>query len=407
MKPIGTPLSPSATRVMLLGSGELGKEVLIALQRLGVETIAVDRYDNAPGQQVAHHARTITMSDPAALRALIEAEKPDLVVPEIEAIATPVLEALEAEGLRVIPTARAARLTMDREGIRRLAAETLGLPTSPYRFCDSLAELQAAIDGDGRADGPPGIGYPTVVKPVMSSSGKGQSKIDAPGDVKTAWDCAMAGGRVGPGRVIVEGFIDFDYEITLLTVRALGEGGQVETHFCEPIGHVQVSGDYVESWQPHAMHPAALQRARDIAKAVTDNLGGQGLFGVELFVKGEQVWFSEVSPRPHDTGMVTMITQWQNEFELHARAILGLPVDTTLKSPGASAVIYGGVEAAGIVFDGVADALRVPHSEIRLFGKPESFVKRRMGVALVHDADVERARVQAKLAASKVKPRAA
>ena len=407
MKPIGTPLSPSATRVMLLGSGELGKEVLIALQRLGVETIAVDRYDNAPGQQVAHHARTITMSDPAALRALIEAEKPDLVVPEIEAIATPVLEALEAEGLRVIPNARAARLTMDREGIRRLAAETLGLPTSPYRFCDSLAELQAAIDGDGRADGPPGIGYPTVVKPVMSSSGKGQSKIDSPGDVKTAWDFAMAGGRVGPGRVIVEGFIDFDYEITLLTVRALGEGGQVETHFCEPIGHVQVSGDYVESWQPHAMHPAALQRARDIAQAVTDNLGGQGLFGVELFVKGEQVWFSEVSPRPHDTGMVTMITQWQNEFELHARAILGLPVDTTLKSPGASAVIYGGVEAAGIVFDGVADALRVPHSEIRLFGKPESFVKRRMGVALVFDADVERARGQAKLAASRVKPRRA
>jgi phosphoribosylglycinamide formyltransferase 2 len=408
MKPIGTPLSPSATRVMLLGSGELGKEVLIALQRLGVETIAVDRYDNAPGQQVAHHARTITMSDPAALRALIETEKPDLVVPEIEAIATPVLEALEAEGrVRVIPTARAARLTMDREGIRRLAAETLGLPTSPYRFCDSLAELQAAVDGTDLADGQPGIGYPNIVKPVMSSSGKGQSKLDSPADVKKAWDYAMAGGRVGPGRVIVEGFIAFDYEITLLTVRALGEGGRVETHFCEPIGHVQVSGDYVESWQPQPMQPAALQRAREIAKAVTDNLGGQGLFGVELFVKGEQVWFSEVSPRPHDTGMVTMITQWQNEFELHARAILGLPVDTTLKSPGASAVIYGGVEAAGIVFDGVADALRVPHSEIRLFGKPESFVKRRMGVALVFDADVQRARVQAKLAASKVKPRAA
>ena len=405
MKPIGTPLSPSATRVMLLGSGELGKEVLIALQRLGVETIAVDRYDNAPGQQVAHHARTITMSDPAALRALIEAEKPDLVVPEIEAIATPVLEALEAQGaVRVIPTARAARLTMDREGIRRLAAETLGLPTSPYKFCDSLAELQAAIDG---ADSQAGIGYPNIVKPVMSSSGKGQSKIDAPDGVQNAWDCAMAGGRVGPGRVIVEGFIDFDYEITLLTVRALGQDGQVETHFCEPIGHVQVSGDYVESWQPQPMHPAALQRAREIAKVVTDNLGGQGLFGVELFVKAEQVWFSEVSPRPHDTGMVTMITQWQNEFELHARAILGLPVDTTLKSPGASAVIYGGVEAAGIVFDGVADALQVPHSEIRLFGKPESFVKRRMGVALVFDADVQVARVQAKLAASKVKPRAA
>ena len=405
MKPIGTPLSPQATRVMLLGSGELGKEVLIALQRFGVETIAVDRYEHAPGQQVAHHARTITMSDPVALRALIEAEKPDLVVPEIEAIATPVLEALEAEGkIRCIPTARATRLTMDREGIRRLAAETLGLPTSPYQFCDSLAELQAAIEG---VDGHAGIGYPCIVKPVMSSSGKGQSKITGAGDVQTAWDHAMAGGRVGPGRVIVEGFIDFDYEITQLTVRALGADGSVETHFCEPIGHVQVSGDYVESWQPHAMHPAALQRSRDIAKAVTDNLGGQGLFGVELFVKGEDVWFSEVSPRPHDTGMVTMISQWQNEFELHARAILGLPVDTTLKSPGASAVIYGGVDATGIVFDGVAEALRVPNSEIRLFGKPESFVKRRMGVALVHDEDVQRARMQAKRVASLVKPRAA
>jgi phosphoribosylglycinamide formyltransferase 2 len=398
MTTIGTPLSPSATRVMLLGGGELGKEVLIALQRLGLETIAVDRYDNAPGHQVAHHARTITMSDPAQLKALIEAERPHLVVPEIEAIATPILEELEAAGVvRVIPTARAARLTMDREGIRRLAAETLGLPTSPYRFCDSLAELQAAINE--------GIGYPCIVKPVMSSSGKGQSKIDGPADVQAAWDHAMAGGRVGPGRVIVEGFIDFDYEITLLTVRALGAEGKIETHFCEPIGHVQVAGDYVESWQPHRMAPAALAEARRVAQAVTDNLGGQGLFGVELFVKGEQVWFSEVSPRPHDTGMVTMITQWQNEFELHARAILGLPVDTTLKSPGASAVIYGGVDAAGIVFDGVDEALRVPHSEIRLFGKPESFVKRRMGVALVHDADVAVARTQAKLAASLVKPR--
>ena len=399
MQALGTPHSPNATRVMLLGSGELGKEVLIALQRLGVETIAVDRYEHAPGQQVAHHARTIAMSDPAALRALIEAERPDFVVPEIEAIATQTLEALEAEGVvRVIPTARAARLTMDREGIRRLAAETLGLPTSPYKFCDSLDELQAAIDG--------GIGYPCVVKPVMSSSGKGQSKLDGPADVAQAWDYAMAGGRVSHGRVIVEGFIDFDYEITQLTVRALGADGQVETHFCDPIGHVQVSGDYVESWQPHPMHPAALEESRRSAKAVTDNLGGQGLFGVELFVKGAQVWFSEVSPRPHDTGMVTMITQWQNEFELHARAILGLPVSTALKSPGASAVIYGGVEATGIVFDGVDEALRVPNSEVRLFGKPESFVKRRMGVALVHDADVETARVQARLAASKVRPRA-
>ena len=404
MKPIGTPLSPHATRVMLLGSGELGKEVLIALQRLGVETIAVDRYDNAPGQQVAHHARTIVMSDPDALRALILAEKPDLVVPEIEAIATTALEALEAEGVvRVIPTARAARLTMDREGIRRLAAETLALPTSPYKFCDSLAELQAAIDGVGGK----AIGYPCIVKPVMSSSGKGQSKIDGPADVKKAWDTAMAGGRVSRGRVIVEGFIDFDYEITLLTVRALGADGKVETHFCEPIGHIQVSGDYVESWQPHPMVPAALQRAREVAQAVTDNLGGQGLFGVELFVKGDQVWFSEVSPRPHDTGMVTMATQWQNEFDLHARAILGLPVDTTLKSPGASAVIYGGVDAQGIVFDGVDEALRVPGTELRLFGKPDSFVKRRMGVALARDADVEVARRHAKLAASKVKPRAA
>ena len=397
MTTLGTPLSPSATRVMLLGSGELGKEVLIALQRLGVETIAVDRYDNAPGQQVAHHARTIQMSDPVALRTLIETEKPMLVVPEIEAIATAELQKLEAEGkVRVIPTARAARLTMDREGIRRLAAEALRLPTSPYKFCDSLAELQAAVDG--------GIGYPCIVKPVMSSSGKGQSKIDGPDDVKKAWDYAMAGGRVSHGRIIVEGFIDFDYEITLLTVRAMDERGNVQTHFCEPIGHVQVSGDYVESWQPHPMSPAALELARNIAEEVTQDLGGLGLFGVELFVKGDKVWFSEVSPRPHDTGMVTMITQWQNEFELHARAILGLPVSTALKSPGASAVIYGGVEAKGIVFDGVAEALRVPNSEVRLFGKPESFTKRRMGVALVHDADVNVARRQAKLAASKVKP---
>jgi len=400
MTTFGTPLSSHATKVMLLGSGELGKEVLIALQRLGVETIAVDRYDNAPGQQVAHHARTITMSDPAQLKALIEREQPDLVVPEIEAIATAMLEELEAAGVvRVIPTARAARLTMDREGIRRLAAETLNLPTSPYVFCDSLAELQAAIDSK--------IGYPCVVKPVMSSSGKGQSKIAAPADVAAAWDCAMAGGRVSHGRVIVEGFIDFDYEITQLTVRAVGADGQIETHFCEPIGHIQVSGDYVESWQPHAMRSAALEKSRAIAQAVTANLGGQGVFGVELFVKGDEVWFSEVSPRPHDTGMVTMTTQWQSQFELHARAILGLPVNTALKSPGASAVIYGGVEAQGIVFDGVAEALQVPQTDIRLFGKPESFVKRRMGVALAFDADVQVARERAKLAASKVKPRVA
>jgi phosphoribosylglycinamide formyltransferase 2 len=409
---IGTPLSPTATRVMLLGAGELGKEVLIALQRLGVETIAVDRYEHAPGQQVAHHARTITMSDPAALRALIEAERPLLVVPEIEAIATPELQALEAEGaVRVVPTARAARLTMDREGIRRLAAEALALPTSPYRFCDSLAELQAAID-----DPAAGIGYPCIVKPVMSSSGKGQSKVDGPADVGKAWDYAMAGGRVSHGRVIVEGYIRFDYEITLLTVRSLDAAtGAVRTDFCAPIGHVQVSGDYVESWQPHAMSATALARAQAIARAITDELGraadgsadGLGLYGVELFVQGDEVWFSEVSPRPHDTGLVTLATQWQSEFELHARAILGLPVDVSLKSPGASAVIYGGVEAKGVVFDGVADALAVPGSELRLFGKPESFAKRRMGVALVHDEGVERARERAKLAASRVRPRAA
>ena len=407
MTTLGTPLSPSATKVMLLGAGELGKEVLIALQRLGVETIAVDRYDNAPGQQVAHHAHTITMSDPAQLKALIEAEKPDLVVPEIEAIATPMLEALEAAGtVRVIPTARAARLTMDREGIRRLAAETLGLATSPYRFCDSQAELQAAIDG---SDGHSAIGYPCVVKPVMSSSGKGQSKLDGPADVAAAWAAAMAGGRVSHGRVIVEGFIDFDYEITLLTVRACAADGSgaIETHFCEPIGHVQMAGDYVESWQPQPMAPAALQAARQIAQAVTDDLGGQGVFGVELFVKGDQVWFSEVSPRPHDTGLVTLCTQHQSEFELHARAILGLPVDTTLRNPGASAVIYGGVDAKGIVFDGVAEALAVPGSDLRLFGKPESYAKRRMGVALARAQDVDTARSNAKLAASKVRPRKA
>ena len=404
MTTLGTPLSPHATKVMLLGSGELGKEVLIALQRLGVETLAVDRYDNAPGQQVAHHARTIAMSDPAQLKALIEAERPHLVVPEIEAIATPMLEELEAAGtVRVIPTARAARLTMDREGIRRLAAETLGLPTSPYKFCDSLAELQAAIKGENGV----GIGYPCIVKPVMSSSGKGQSKIDGPADVQKAWDYAMAGGRVSHGRVIVEGFVDFDYEITLLTVRAVGNDGNVQTQFCEPIGHLQVHGDYVESWQPQPMSSVALKRAKAIAQAVTDNLGGQGVFGVELFVQGDQVWFSEVSPRPHDTGLVTLCTQHQSEFELHARAILGLPVDTSLRNPGASAVIYGGVEAAGIVFDGVEEALRVPGTDLRLFGKPESFARRRMGVALARAGDVETARGHAKLAATKVKPRKA
>ncbi len=396
---IGTPHTPAATRVMLLGSGELGKEVLIALQRLGVETIAVDRYPNAPGHQVAHHARTIAMSDPQALRTLIEAERPLLVVPEIEAIATPVLQELEAQGkVRVIPTARAARLTMDREGIRRLAAETLGLPTSPYRFCDSLARLQQAIDE--------GIGYPCIVKPVMSSSGKGQSRVDAPGDVARAWECALAGGRVSHGRVIVEGFVDFDYEITLLTVRAL-EAGEVRTHFCAPIGHLQVDGDYVESWQPHPMSPAALARSQEIARTITDDLGGQGVYGVELFVRGDEVWFSEVSPRPHDTGLVTMVTQWQSEFELHARAILGLPVSTALRSPGASAVVYGGIDAVGVAFEGVAQALEEPGTELRLFGKPESHRTRRMGVALAFDRDIDAARARARRAAAKVRVREA
>ena len=393
---LGNPLSPSATRVMLLGAGELGKEVIIALQRLGVEVIAVDRYVNAPGHQVAHRAYVTDMSDRSALRALIEAEKPHLVVPEIEAIATETLLEVEVEGLaEVIPTARAANLTMNREGIRRLAAETLGLPTSPYVFAGSLAEMTAAA---GK------LGYPVIVKPVMSSSGKGQSRVEGASQLQAAWNYAASGGRVDKGRVIVEGVIDFDYEITLLTVRALGRSGRIETHFCEPIGHVQVKGDYVESWQPQAMSAAALQRAQDIAAAVTGNLGGRGIFGVELFVKGDTVWFSEVSPRPHDTGMVTMATQRQNEFELHARAILGLPVDVSLREPGASAVIYGGMDAAGIAFDGVAEALATPGVDIRLFGKPQAFARRRMGVALATAGSTDAARQLAKAAAAAVKP---
>ena len=394
----GTPLSPSAVRVMLLGAGELGKEVIIALQRLGVETIAVDRYANAPGMQVAHRAHVVTMTDGPALRALIETEKPHIIVPEIEAIATGTLQEIEEEGLaRVIPAARATRLTMDREGIRRLAAEKLGLPVSPYAFAGSQEELRAAIGC--------GIGYPCLVKPTMSSSGKGQSVVRGPEDVARAWEYAMQGGRVNRGRVIVEGFIHFDYEITQLTVRAIGESGETETFFCEPVGHVQCDGDYVESWQPQAMSGPALEKARAIAGAITGDLGGLGLFGVELFVKGDQVWFSEVSPRPHDTGLVTLASQRLSEFELHARAILGLPVDVSLRSPGASAVIYGGIAAEGIAFDGVTDALAVPGVDLRLFGKPESFVKRRMGVAISVGADVEEARKRAKLAASRVKPR--
>jgi phosphoribosylglycinamide formyltransferase 2 len=394
---IGTPLSKTATRVMLLGSGELGKEVIIALQRLGVEVIAVDRYADAPGHQVAHRAHVINMADGEALYQLVKQERPQLIVPEIEAIATDMLAVIEQEGLaEVIPTARATQLTMNREGIRRLAAEELGLPTSKYAFAEGLEELQQAIDA--------GIGYPCIVKPVMSSSGKGQSTIQGPADVQTAWDYAMSGGRVNRGRVIVEEMIHFDYEITLLTVRALNAQGEVETHFCEPIGHIQQQGDYVESWQPQPMSAAARQAAQEVARAITGNLGGRGLFGVELFVKGDQVWFSEVSPRPHDTGMVTMATQYQNEFELHARAILGLPVSTALREPGASAVIYGGMEARGIAFEDVEQALQVPGTDLRLFGKPEAFKRRRMGVALAYGAEVEDCRQRAKEAASKVKP---
>jgi phosphoribosylglycinamide formyltransferase 2 len=396
---IGTPLSASATRVMLLGAGELGKEVIIALQRLGVEVVAVDRYDNAPGHQVAHRAQTIDMTDGNVLERLVSTERPHLIVPEIEAIATETLIKLERRGVcGVIPTARAANLTMNREGIRRLAAETLKLPTSAYAFADSYEQLRSAVE-DKR-----GIGYPCVIKPVMSSSGKGQTKVDGAAELRAAWDYAIGSGRVNKGRVIVEGFIDFDYEITLLTVRAVGADGQVETHFCAPIGHVQVQGDYVESWQPQPMSTQALEAARAMAKAVTDDLGGQGLFGVECFVKGDRVWFSEVSPRPHDTGMVTMITQRQSEFELHARAILGLPVDTSLRNTGASAVIYGGVEAEGIRYDGLAEALAVPGTEIRLFGKPASYKRRRMGVALAEGRDTDEARQRAKEAAGKVCP---
>lgn len=393
---LGTPLSPSATRVMLLGSGELGKEVAIELQRFGVEVIAVDRYSDAPAMQVAHHSHVIAMTDGAALRALIERERPHLVVPEIEAIATDMLAEIEAAGLcEVIPTARATQLTMNREGIRKLAAETLGLATSPYAFASSADELRAAAMK---------IGFPCFVKPVMSSSGKGQSFVESADGIEAAWAVAMAGGRVEQPRVIVEGRIDFDYEITQLTVRALGATGAIETSFCAPIGHRQVKGDYVESWQPQVMSRKALEAAQQIAAKVTDALGGRGIFGVELFVKGDQVWFSEVSPRPHDTGLVTLVTQYQSEFALHARAILGLPVSTQPSMPGASAVIYGGLEEKGIAFEGLDLALALPGSEVRLFGKPESYLRRRMGVALARAETVEIAREIAKAAAARVKP---
>lgn len=401
---IGTPLADNALKVMLLGSGELGKEVIIAFQRLGVEVIAVDRYPNAPGHQVAHRFYVIDMTNPQALKALIAQEKPHIVVPEIEAIATPALKELEALGaVRVVPTANATWLTMNREGIRRLAAEELKLSCSRYAFADDFDTLKRAVEKGIEGHKP--VGYPCIIKPVMSSSGKGQSKVDHASELEAAWDYAGSAGRVNSGRVIVESVVEFEYEITLLTVRARNpKNDAIETSYCEPVGHIQVSGDYVESWQPQAMSTKALDEAKHMADRVTTALGGTGLFGVEMFVKGDQVWFSEVSPRPHDTGMVTMITQWQNEFELHARAILGLPVDTSLKTPGASAVIYGGIEKVGIAFEGVAEALAEPGTDVRLFGKPESFLKRRMGVALARAENVEQARAKAKRVAGKVKP---
>lgn len=390
MSRIGTPLSPNATKVLFLGAGELGKEVVIELQRFGVEVIACDRYANAPGMQVAHRAHVIDMTDAKALRAVIEAEQPDLVVPEIEAIATDELAAIEAEGLAtVIPTARATQLTMDREGIRRLAAETLGLKTSPYAFASDAETLAAEAAK---------IGYPVFVKPVMSSSGKGQSKVDSADDIDAAWAHALSAGRGNQVRVIVEGAVDFDYEITLLTVRHVGG-----TSYCAPVGHRQESGDYVESWQPQPMTNAALKTAQDMARKVTDDIGGLGVFGVELFVSGDTVWFSEVSPRPHDTGLVTLATQDQSEFTLHARAILGLPIDASLNRSGASAVIYGGVDAEGVAFENVGEALGETGTQIRLFGKPVSYEKRRMGVAIAHAETIEAARAKATRAASKIK----
>ncbi|HEY8331013.1 MAG TPA: formate-dependent phosphoribosylglycinamide formyltransferase [Pseudomonas sp.] len=389
MTMIGTPLSPSATRVLLCGSGELGKEVAIELQRLGCEVIAVDRYANAPAMQVAHRSHVISMLDGAALRAVIEQEQPHYIVPEIEAIATDTLVELEAEGFTVVPTARAARLTMNREGIRRLAAEELGLPTSPYRFADSFADYAAAVAE---------LGFPCVVKPIMSSSGKGQSLLRGEADVQQAWDYAQEGGRAGKGRVIVEGFIDFDYEITLLTVRHAGG-----TTFCAPVGHRQEKGDYQESWQPQAMSPKALAESERIAHAVTESLGGRGLFGVELFIKGEQVWFSEVSPRPHDTGLVTLISQDLSEFALHARAILGLPIPAIRQfGPSASAVILVEGESKEVRFGNLGAALAEADTALRLFGKPEVSGQRRMGVALARDASIETARAKALRAAQAV-----
>jgi phosphoribosylglycinamide formyltransferase 2 len=392
---IGTALTGKATRALLLGSGELGKELTISLQRYGVEVIAVDRYENAPAHQVAHRSYVIDMTDAKAVKKLIALEQPDFIIPEIEAIATHALADIEAEGqCTVVPNARAIQLTMNREGIRTLVAEQLKIPTSRYAFAQSFEELQAAVDN--------GIGYPCFIKPTMSSSGKGQTMVKSPDQLKQAWEYAKSSGRVNTGKVIVEAKIDFDFEITLLTVRALNESGIVQTYFCAPIGHVQENGDYRESWQPQAMSAASLKLSQDIAFKVTNEIGGRGLFGVELFIKGDDVWFSEVSPRPHDTGMVTMVTQKQNEFELHARAILGLPVNTDLRGVGASAVILGGVNAKGVVYEGLAKALAVPDTEVRLFGKPEAFVNRRMGVALASAESVDDARHKAVKAASLV-----
>ena len=392
---IGTALTANATRALLLGSGELGKELAISLQRYGVEVIAVDRYQNAPAHQVAHRSYVIDMTDTVAVKKLIAMEKPHFIIPEIEAIATQALAEIEAEGLStVVPNARAIQLTMNREGIRTLVAEQLNIPTSKYAFAQSFDELQAAVDK--------GIGYPCFIKPTMSSSGKGQSMVKSADQLRAAWDYAKSSGRVDTGKVIVEAKIDFDFEITLLTIRALNEKGEVQTSFCAPIGHVQENGDYRESWQPQAMTDASLNLSKEIAFKVTDEIGGLGLFGVELFIKGDAVWFSEVSPRPHDTGMVTMVTQRQNEFELHARAILGLPVNAQLHNEGASAVILGGVNATGVKYDGLAEALTVPDTEVRLFGKPEAFLNRRMGVALATAENVKEARFKAVKAAGLV-----
>ena len=382
---IGTPLQPSAFKVLLLGSGELGKEVVISLQRLGVEVHAADRYDHAPAMQVAHYAYTLNMADATALKQLIQDVKPNLIVPEIEAIATQVLVEIEQENIAtVIPSAKAVNLTMNREGIRRLAAEELGLPTSAYRFADTLESFRAACDD---------IGYPNFVKPVMSSSGKGQSRVKEFSEVDAAWEYAQTGGRVNQGTVIVESQIDFDFEITLLTVRSKNpETGEIETSYCDPIGHRQDAGDYVESWQPQAMTPAALDEAKRIANKVSIALGGCGIFGVELFVKGDKVWFSEVSPRPHDTGLVTLASQFQSEFELHARAILGLPVNTARHSIAASAVIYAGVDDNNLSFSGLNLALANPNTDLRIFGKPEGFTRRRMGVATARAETTDQAR---------------